>query len=360
MGFSKKVLVLKQVTNEFSINSKPISGIARTELENGVFSIHLSLINFAHAASGEFSAFLVDGKRRVLEFKLGKRPSSFSAVIDTPPDLSQGFAVGVCLISSDLPIAALFAREDGFNFSLTDFRKVVADKCLESRKNFKRNDDTPVIKDPEVKPPYPPAPAPDPTVTPPEEFPAPDKDQRYNDEAVATENYFELDQKIDDKLLKIKEKSYDWLRLENELPFNRSKEETPKSKADGCGAENETDANFRKESSKQEFYFNTIRKDLTELLLKYPEEEQLAKTFPDGKFVRVNYSPKKYYVVGLIKENGKEKYVCYGVPAVYSPEPPKELKGFCQFIPLSIFNLTGDGYWMMFQDAASGECIKMK
>ena len=96
---------------------------------------------------------------------------------------------------------------------------------------------------------------------------------------------------------------------------------------------------------------------MTSILNKFPPEEGLNKLFPDGKFVKINYSVDKFYVVGLIKENGKEKYVCYGVPAVYSPTPPKELAGYCSFIPLSIFDLNGDGYWMMFQDALTGKCI---
>jgi hypothetical protein len=63
-------------------------------------------------------------------------------------------------------------------------------------------------------------------------------------------------------------------------------------------------------------------------------------------------------VVGLVLESGKEKYICYGVPCTYSKNPPKELKGFCSFIPLSIFDLTGKGYWMMFQDAITGEHVQ--
>ena len=82
------------------------------------------------------------------------------------------------------------------------------------------------------------------------------------------------------------------------------------------------------------------------------------KLFPDSVFVRINYSSEKYYVVGVIKEKNTEKYVCYGVPAAYSETPPKELDGYCSFIPVSIFDMKGDGFWMMFQDATTGECIK--
>ena len=79
--------------------------------------------------------------------------------------------------------------------------------------------------------------------------------------------------------------------------------------------------------------------------------------FPDSVFVKVPYSKEKFYVVGLVKELGVEKYICYGVPSTYSAEPPKALKGYASFIPLSLFNLHGDGFWIMFQDAISGKCI---
>ena len=46
------------------------------------------------------------------------------------------------------------------------------------------------------------------------------------------------------------------------------------------------------------------------------------------------------------------------MPSVYSETPPKELDGYCSFIPLSVFDMKGDGFWMMFQDAVTGECIK--
>ena len=65
----------------------------------------------------------------------------------------------------------------------------------------------------------------------------------------------------------------------------------------------------------------------------------------------------EYYTVGLIYDQKKPAYICYGVPGKYSKEPPKELKGYCSYLPLSLFDLGGDGYWMMYQNADSGECV---
>ena len=79
--------------------------------------------------------------------------------------------------------------------------------------------------------------------------------------------------------------------------------------------------------------------------------------FYDSTFVKIAYAEDKYYVVGLVKEEQKEKYICYGVPGEYSTTPPKELKGYCSFVPTSIFDMQGNGYWMMFQCAITGECL---
>ena len=92
----------------------------------------------------------------------------------------------------------------------------------------------------------------------------------------------------------------------------------------------------------------------------FPEEPALSKIIPESRWAKINYSSDKFYVVGVINENEKEKYICYGVPAKYSAKPPKELKGFCSFVPLSYFDMKGDGYWMMFQSAITGECVKPK
>jgi hypothetical protein len=61
--------------------------------------------------------------------------------------------------------------------------------------------------------------------------------------------------------------------------------------------------------------------------------------------------------VGLIKENDREKYICYGVPTENSKTPPKQLQGFCSFVALENCN-DYKGFWMMFQDAQDGKCVK--
>ena len=78
---------------------------------------------------------------------------------------------------------------------------------------------------------------------------------------------------------------------------------------------------------------------------------------PESVWSRVDFGKNKYYVVGLISEGRKPKYICYGVPAEKRGEPPQALKGWCSFLPASLFDLDGRGYWIMYQDAETGKCV---
>ena len=178
----------------------------------------------------------------------------------------------------------------------------------------------------------------------------------YNDEAVATENYFEF-AKFSDKNGEDDDRE---LQPENELADCRCQESAPKERACAYRAQNETDNNQRKGSENQKCYYQTVKSSLDEIFIKYQEEPTLQKHFPDSRWVRINFDAQKYYVVGLICEEGVEKYICYGVPSKYSEYPPTALKGYATFIPVSLFDMTGDGFWIMFQDAVTGKCIAPK
>ena len=178
----------------------------------------------------------------------------------------------------------------------------------------------------------------------------------YDDEVLATENYFSYD----DKIIKDEENGYDNAEFQDELPFDRDQKKANEGGKNSDSAQDETaftDGEKLRSGLEDRPYYLSVRKELESVFSRFPHEKSLEQTLPNSVFVKIRYSKDKFYVVGLIKEEGVEKYLCYGVPATYSPDPPKELKGYCSFIPLSVFDLSGDGYWMMFQDAVSGKCI---
>ncbi|MBQ9734563.1 MAG: hypothetical protein IJV95_01770 [Clostridia bacterium] len=352
--FEKKILLLKCIDRPVGID-KSMSGIARIERENGIAELYLSLINLPVYSGGEFFTLIIDGDKKTFFFPLGVRPTSVVKTFENCPNLN-GVAVCVFAVKDDLPYCLALATTDECTHTVTDLKKAVAEKCLllKQKKNAQKTPDCTDYPDPSpIKPPYPPAPSPDPEKTPPDEFDKPS----YDDEAVATTDYYALDKSIEHKL-KTLENIYDRnVSPENELPFDGRQKETTKERSCANCFQDETDASFGKKDCAEPYYL-TVKRELDELFVNFPHETTLEKNFYGSKFVKVNYSENKFYVVGIIPQDDK-KYLCYGVPANFSPTPPKELKGYCSFIPLSIFDMKGKGYWMMFQDGVTGACVHL-
>jgi hypothetical protein len=51
------------------------------------------------------------------------------------------------------------------------------------------------------------------------------------------------------------------------------------------------------------------------------------------------------------------KYICYAIPTQTPASPPEEIEKICIFVPRSLFD-TSAGWFVIFQNAATGECIK--
>lgn len=104
-------------------------------------------------------------------------------------------------------------------------------------------------------------------------------------------------------------------------------------------------------------YYESIKSELEELFNKHEHEVLLEKLISQSKFCKIMYEDNKYYVVGLIFEDNTPQFICYGVPTFNAGEPPKELKGFCSYIPTNADNLKELGYWIMYQSTDNGETI---
>lgn len=113
------------------------------------------------------------------------------------------------------------------------------------------------------------------------------------------------------------------------------------------------------EKEDEETFFLRLKPQIDKLFEKNPAETNLEEMFPSSKWVKVEYEDDgDFYVFGLIYQDNEVKYVCYGVPAVYEKEPPKELSGYPIFIPLNKEDKEGFGYYITYQDAETGEPIK--
>jgi len=148
---------------------------------------------------------------------------------------------------------------------------------------------------------------------------------------------------INDKSLSINSLKNNKLKL-NESCFEYTEEEI----------EDEVEKDFEKP------FYELIKSQIEDLFEKYPNERFLEGLIENSKWVKIDFENNgRYYVLGLIYQNSTVKYVCYGVPGRFDTLPPKEIEDYNQWIPLNVNNVNGEGYWIMYQDALTGESIKL-
>ncbi|MBQ0099057.1 MAG: hypothetical protein KBS91_00720, partial [Firmicutes bacterium] len=346
MDYFTKTIVIHQVETGFSLPNKPLSAICRFEREDGIFRCYLSISNLILKDSGKFYLCVVDRNNQSYFFEVDN-VNSMLFTFPTIPDLENDFACGIYYENSNIPLLIAFTKTEN-GIPLTDFKKLLYDKYIKNAINLKYKEnvkeETSSISEEKTE-----------KIETLEEI-----KKLYDDEAVATENYYEDDLDLKKKIEFIESFENEFNGNENEQTSFGKQEAEKESDNDAETYQNERNDDGIKEYSESNPFYLTVEKEMQDVLTKFPKETTLMNIIPNSNFVKVNYAENKYYAVGLIYENKKERYICYGVPDKYSKNPPKELKGYCQFIPLSMFTPFGDGYWMMFQDATFGTCVKMK
>ena len=173
----------------------------------------------------------------------------------------------------------------------------------------------------------------------------------YDDEALATENYYEFEKISDNQHIdEDNENEGQNVGTENYVPheknFSEKQEESKEFGAD------EDENELRNEKT----YYGKIQSELEKIFKDHPSESDLENVVPMSKWAKISYEGNKYYAVGIIYENDEPEYICYGLPGKYG-ERPKEIKSYCSFIPSSVFKLKGNGYWVIFQRAKDGASI---
>lgn len=119
--------------------------------------------------------------------------------------------------------------------------------------------------------------------------------------------------------------------------------------------ENTTEENKNNKSD----FLSSIENQVEELLNSYEEEKALENLIPNSKFVKVNSSGDNFYIFGVIYENNEIKYIVYGLPGEFSVKPDDEYRNYYQWLPLNPENPEGYGYYLMYQDASTGNQIEV-
>ena len=292
MGYTKNIAVIRGLKSGFSADGGSLSGLAKAEKYGASLKVEVSLINFAPLTEGRYVAAISDGKKVCILDGL-----SFDGVSEV--DTSAGFAALICFVNGTVsPVASAICG--AFQSAAMGIREEI--EKLERVKN-----------------------------------------DGYNDEALAQENYYEYEQTDKDRGAvrenTEKEKDGESVRKNEKDNVVREKEPTAGGLAGGD-------------------FFGRMKDEIEKVLSSYPSERALEETVEDSRWVRINYGGDKYYVFGVIYGGGKPRYICYGVPSTDSRRPPESLSNLASYIPSSPENADG-GYWVMYQDAATGASVKI-
>ena len=334
MNYVKKMCILRQVKQGFSGDGKTLSGLIKVEQYGKNLAVEVSIINFAPLVSGEYYCLLSDGKGRTETLAL-RGKSLFNILSDI--DVTNGFCGVICYVKNEVVPIAYGINGNG----AYDWRSIL--NATMPPVFPKKSEETAITKtETETQ---------KPTAQAPEPLPAPmqtETESGYDDETVATENYY----RENDDGQSVFQEAEDNARLKGAT--QEQSEET------GAGASENGDAAgvLHAFTTDSDGYYAAVKSEIDDLMKTYPRDDTLKGAFSCGEWVRVRGEENDpEYLVGVVFEEGKAKYICYALAARDKNAPPEEIKGVCTFVPSSVFGENA-GFFVIFQSAATGECIK--
>ena len=309
MNYVKKMCILRQVKQGFSGDGKTLSGLIKIEQYGKNIAVEVSVINFAPLLLGEYCCIIADthGNSELLPLR-GK--NLFNILSDL--DIADGFCGVVCLLREQTVPIAYGVNGNG----VYDWQRICSATL--------------------------------PAQTTAEEPPT----EEYDDERVSTENYYE--EKENDYERKLLYQAGDNARLEDAVENENAQtgvDLAENEHADGVRHPFKTDGDG---------YYQSVKAEMDELLSRYPRDTTLQGAFSCSEWARVKGEENApEYLVGVVYLDGRAKYVCYALAAQDKDAPPKEIAEVCTFVPTSPFD-DNKGFFVIFQSAATGECIPPK
>lgn len=304
-AYVKKIAVIKQVKGGFSADGGAVSGLVKCETYAGFIKVEVSLINFAPLAEGRYVLGITDGLNTVTFEGL-----SYEGEGDF--NLSAGFAFLVCFCHNTVaPIASAACGQ--MACALPDLKQEMTK--LEN-----------------IRPPK--------------------GGAAYDDEAIAEVNYYE-DTVEGGSAVCAAETQKEERFAGGEDEKNSGTVESPqKSGVDEAAADSIIKQPLTGGLAGGDFY-SRMEGDIRRIFSNYPSEPALERAMEGSRFAKINYGENRFYVFGVLKVEGKPRYICYGVPAADGNNPPPSLKDCASFVPTE----DGAGYWMTYQDAATGVSV---
>lgn len=306
MQNERPVALLKQVEN--GVSQSEVRGVAR--IEKGKMSV--SIINLQSSGGGDYYLFY-DGVGYPLSGLTGGE-------INLESGASNGCGVSLILVKGYEITTIAYG-------TFSPYAKTEKEILSDAKKFFK-------IENPKET-----------------ELPVLET-QNYDDEAIATENYYELTEKGDEDFERNKNAFGSKASADGECDsVGKAQEE---GNANSTWQNENAQSNECSSADEGEYYFK-IKSRLNDLFRDFPPQIDLAKMVKESRWAKVENGG-KHYVVGVIFAQGEARYICYGLPGKFGEEP-QSLTGYSSFIPTSPFDEKGFGYWVMFQDAQNGKRI---
>lgn len=330
MNYIKKMCILRQVKQGFSGDGKALSGLIKVEQYGKNLAIEVSIINFAPLVSGEYYCLLSDGKGRTETLAL-RGKSLFNILSDL--DVSNGFCGVICYVKNEIVPIAYGVNGNGSY----DWRSIL-DATLPPVFP-KKSEETAAAETLEAEPVE---------IGAAETVEEEKTEKGYDDETVATENYYREEKNGQSVFQKTGGDAH------AESGAEKQDEKTGSDATKNDDAENVLHP-FAKDP---DGYYLSVKSEIDELFAANPKDDTLKGAFSCSEWVRVKGEEgAPQYLVGVVYEDGKARYICYALAAENRNEPPEEIAGVCTFVPRSAFD-DNEGFFVIFQSATTGECIK--
>ncbi len=313
--------ILRQIRQGFSGDGKSLSGLIKAEQYGKNLAVEVSIINFAPLASGEYYCLLSDGKGKTEMLAL-RGKSLFNILTDL--DISHGFCAVICYAKTEIVPIAYGINGNGSY----DWKRILNATLPPVFPNTER--ENAVASTPETT----------------EENG--EQNFLYDDENLAGNNYFQ--EKENHEQIGVSEGAEYAPAQSGDQSQNEEK---------GIDAPPNDDAFnvLHAFTTESDGYYRAVKGEIDRLFSTHPRDDTLAAAFRCSEWVRVKGNKNDpEYLVGVVYEAGKAKYVCYAL-AARTETPPDEIKNVCTFVPASPFR-GSNGFFVIFQSAATGECIR--
>ncbi len=313
MAYEKRVCVLKQVKKGFSADGGALTGAVYAERLGSDLTLTPKIAGIAPLREGRYAfAVWVGGQTYCVEYGASMR-------IANAPSLSRGISVLLCFIRAEAqPIAygACGEAPRGFEALMNAFSENAP--ARKQRQPFSEDREAQIVSAAAEE----------------EEADAPPfRERAYDDEAIATDDYYRLSESGEDARAGV--------RLQEENGAD----------ADQGGAFEDDGALSPRPVGRTLAYYREVRERLDDAFARFPKDERLNAAFPASEWVSSNGA-----LIGIIYEEGIPRYLC--VAASASEETPEEMKARGVFVPATCFS-DDEGYYVVFQDADTGEYVRV-